>query len=429
MKRKRERLGQPRRYTFKLYPSKAQNEELFRQARMMVDLWNGLLFRNEQLYQRTRGQKGVTHAEGKCLLTYYDMTGEITQLRKACPEWAALSALSGYRVANSLAEAFQAFFRRMKEVSQPCVYEKRAAEYRSRTGRTPTRYQLAGYPRYRSARRAEWLPHRFASGCKLTPAGDERVRPSGRKSNCGWQLTLKGIDKPISARGEFPSDPLDWSDADLRFKDGAWWLSVGVERAPERPQRGPRVIVDFDLIDRFAAIIGANIDPPDFGPIQAAQDEVDALKSERDTRWPRIPGKASSLACREMSRRIARRSAHIARKRRELLHEWTTAVVAQAGELRIIAPSARDETRTARGNERSWGAAVGTVAALNRAVLSQAPASAVQMLKYKAEEALIPCTVIENKKPKIAIGHDLSATKKAARKARRIMKDHQYETV
>ena len=50
-------------------------------------------------------------------------------------------------VAGYLDLAFKAFFRRMKELDNPAVYEARAAAFFARRGRRPTRYELAGYPR------------------------------------------------------------------------------------------------------------------------------------------------------------------------------------------------------------------------------------------------------------------------------------------
>jgi len=430
-KRKTERLGAPRRYTFKLYPSAKQNETLFAQAQMMAELWNGLLHRNEEQYRRTRGQQGVMHAEGKRLLSYEDMTAEITGLRHACPDWAALSVGSARRVANALSDAFQAFFRRMKELGEPGGYETRAADWRSKkrgnprwSERNPTRHELAGYPKYRRIAQADWLPHCFQSGCKLAADGGRRQRPNGRASDCKWRLALKGIDGSIRARGEFPEQALAWSDADLRHADGHWWLSVGVESLSSRDASGDAVTVRMDLIDTFAAVDGADVGPPDFTAVHAAQDRVDVLKSERDQRWPWPAGKPrpNSRAYREMTRRITRLEAHTTRRRRELLHEWTTAVIAQSGRINVIKPPIRDATRSARGNAKDWGGAVDLVADINRRVLSQAPASAVQMLEYKALEAGIPC-VIHDVQTHVAVGRDIAATVKAGRKARRKCKE------
>jgi putative transposase len=434
-KRTTERAGQPRRYTFKLYTSRAQDEVLFAHARMMAELWNGLLQRNEDRYHRMGGQKGVTHIEGNKLLGYEAMTYDITDLRRECPEWAAMLCESQRRVANALADAYKAFFRRFKELSSPAVYEVEAAKWKEKKRRNPnwlernpTRFDLAGYPKYRALARANWVPHRIKGGakaeCKLMPQGCARERPNGRKSACNWRLTLKGVPGAIRARGEFPEAPLAWSDADLRHKDGIWWLSVAVENASPRDAGRAALTLRFDLIDRLAEIAGADIVQPDFSAVAAIQNKIDELKSERDRRWPWPQGKArpQSRAYDAMCRRIGKLSAREVRLRRELLHEWTTLVVSRASSLTIIKPPVKDATRTARGNHKEWGGAVDLVAALNRKILSQAPASVVQMLEYKAKEAGIPCEVVTEERPVVAVGALLSKATKSVRGARRQLK-------
>lgn len=46
--------GLPRRYTFKLYPNKEQEEEMVRQCHMVGTLWNALLERCETNYRLWR---------------------------------------------------------------------------------------------------------------------------------------------------------------------------------------------------------------------------------------------------------------------------------------------------------------------------------------------------------------------------------------
>lgn len=437
-KRKTERPGEPRRYTFKLYESKKQNEALFFGARMTAEVWNGLLnaqARNKDRRERLTGQKGVMHVQEMPRIHYFsyeDMTYEITDLRREWPEWAAMSCESQRRVANALADAHKAFRRRFKELSNPAIYEIEAAKWREKKQRNPdwkrrnpTRFELAGFPKYRALARANWVPYRIKGGakaeCRLMPQGCLRKRSNGRESHCNWRLTLKGIPGAIRARGEFPEAPLAWTDADLRHKNGVWWLSVAVDnKSPRDPGLAP-LTLRFNLIDTFADIDGADIAQPDFRAIAAIQEKLDALKSERDSRWPWPAGKPrpSSRAYQAMCDRIGKLSAHEVRVRRELLHEWTTLVVSKASSITIIKPPVKEATRTARGNHKEWGGAVDIVASLNRKVLSQSPAAAIQMLEYKAKEAGIPCVVEAEERPPVAVGTLLSKSTKVVRGARR----------
>ncbi len=94
----------------------------------------------------------------------------------------------------------------------------------------------------------------------------------------------------------------------------------------------------------------------------------------------------------------------------------------------VVAPPVKENTATPRGDENEWGAAVGTVSALNRAVLARAPAAAAQMLAYKAREAGIRCDIINDETPDIAVGEKLVAAGKTIRKAQRAIRRQQWES-
>jgi hypothetical protein len=171
-KRKKERPGLPRRYTFKLAPTPAQEAAMLEQCRMIAQLWNALLEMNERGYQRISGHKGVVHkGEGrfnkagrwapaeKTMFTHFDMLKDITE----CPEWRQLSTWTGNRVAFALEQAFKGFFRRAREGAGAS----------------------SGYPKYRSVRKANWIPHIFYSGIKM--------RPSSGSSQTKWRLELPSV--------------------------------------------------------------------------------------------------------------------------------------------------------------------------------------------------------------------------------------------
>ena len=63
-----------RRYTFKLYPTKEQAEEMLQQCSMVATLWNAMLALEEARYASVRGQRGVTHKEQeKAFLSFFDI--------------------------------------------------------------------------------------------------------------------------------------------------------------------------------------------------------------------------------------------------------------------------------------------------------------------------------------------------------------------
>lgn len=397
-RRKRERIGLPRRYTFKLYPTRAQEAALLNQCNMMALLWNALLEMQETRYRSITGQAGVVHRGGgaadkhgrwrpaeKSHLTFFDLTAEITQLRRAFPEWADLSVWTAHRVAEAQCGAFQAFFARAK----------------AGAGKS------SGYPKFRRVRDANWLPHRFQSGCKLIHDG------RGPKH---WRLRLKAIEGEIRAMGEFPAEPVAWNHADIRVKAGVWWLSVGVEMKPRRDNGSRPMVIRLGAVDCFATVdgrrmVGPGLDAGLADQVVDLQRQMAELRAARD--WP---------AYHEAKRCKARLEAKAMRRRREALHEWTTAIVAEANDLTVIVPaSVKDATASGKGDSREWGAAVETKAQFNRRVLGQAPAAAAQMLRYKAAEAGIPYR--EAAHDELAVGNLVVAATKEVRKLKRSIKN------
>jgi hypothetical protein len=439
-KRTKERLGLPRRYTFKMAPTAQQEAVLVEHCRIINRLRNGCIQRNEDAYRRlanakyemwwrpynpprkrrdgtiidgryvkrhlayadrlhadpearklTGAEKIAVFGTEKTVLGLFDLTPEITAARREESAWQEMSKFSLLRVAKTVEEAFNAFFKRAKAGAG----------------------EQSGYPRYRATAKADWLPAMFASGCKLT-----RSQGSSTKK---WRLYLKGVPGTISVSGEFPGVPLAWLDADVRLRDGSWWLSVCVELAPRRTASagGEPATVALNLIDKFAETKGDIPNPPSWGDVMAMQEQVDALKVERDTRFPWKRGTRPSRNWQKMTGRIGKLSARIARVRRERLHEWTTETVVRCGSLTVVAPPVKTHTRTAKGTEQAWGAAVDAVAEINRHVLSQAPASAVAMLEYKAKEAGIRCDVITDEAPATTIGAALADAGRELRRASR----------
>jgi putative transposase len=376
-----------RRYLFKLYPTEAQADRLHEQRRMMCDLWNALKQRIEDTYRR----------EGK-MLSYFTLTNEITELGHECPEWAAIPNGTAQRVAKWLTDAYKAFFRRLKAGEAP------------------------GYPRWQRREGGTTVP--------LGTMGRTGWLLKQRRDNpLSWWLHYKSVTNIkappqtwVHGRGRFPGAPTDWNNADIIWRDGHWWLSICVEMPARRAPGNVGLTVEFDLLDGFALVNDVPEEPPDFTKLAPLQGDIDRLKSERDQRWPRRRprGDAEEAAFRIANAEIAQLSGYLARLRRNALHVWSARIVARASDLTIIAPaSLKSETRSPRGDAAHWGANVEPVSAINRHILAQAPATAIAMLKYKAEEAGIRCDIVSDAASAISVGGDLAAAGKELRRARR----------
>jgi len=191
---------QIRRYSFKLYPTPAQDAALREQAAMCALLWNALLQMREDKYRRERKT-----------LSAFDQGKAITELRAELAEWREMPRGTQERVADMLDLAFKAFFRRAKQGA----------------GRE------SGYPRYKRIAASANVPLRepVKSCWKFTP-----------KTSGSWRLKMRGVPGALKARGEFPASPVGFKTADLKFYDGAWWFrSASACRAPHsRPPGADR---------------------------------------------------------------------------------------------------------------------------------------------------------------------------------------------
>lgn len=419
-----------RRYTWKLYPTKDQHEVLRLQARMVAALWNALLERHETIRRRTVQRqswidsKGRRHVgESLHSLTYetiryargersvvapgsngkpkpwscYDMQNEVTYLLNVDPEWRALSCWTALRTAQLLDRAFQAFYRRAREGAGAA----------------------AGYPRFKRLDRADSIPHRFASGCKLRSDEDRHAR--------AWAVTLKGVPSPVHAHGAIPAHVEKFTDADVMFRDGYWWLSAACEIEQRRQSRRARDIeIRFDLLDGMVRVNGVAQQIEGLPELIMDDRAVDEMRREMDLRWPRnarldiVEAAARDDALDDIRRLMA----SIRRRRANALHVWSARIVSEARSIHVVLPRLSEHVESGRGDAREWGANVKTVAHANRGVLANGAAMAAAMLRYKAEEAGVPCIVETEAEPEVAVIRDL---KNSGQKVRRAARDTKHE--
>jgi putative transposase len=215
-----------------------------------------------------------------------------------------------------------------------------------------------GFPRYKSRRRHLSIPYRCLSGCS--------VKKSDRHQ-ASWTVRLAGVPGDLWARRETPPTPInEWMDADINFKGTPYPECVACAAVSSRARR-----LAFCADHEPSTWMG---------------------------RWELSV--ATAVAPRSPKADLARLAARIGRIRNKALHEWTQRIVARAAAIVIVAPPSIKEL-TRRG--RPYGEPTrDEIAAVNRRVLSYAPASAVAMLRYKAAEAGIRCDVVDDQAPAAA---------------------------
>jgi putative transposase len=93
-----------RKVTYRLYPSRRQQNQMLETLRLHQKLYNAALEQRIDAYKRC----GVS-------LSFSDQCTELTKLREEFPEYAALNAQSEQVTLKRLDLAFGHFFRRVKE--------------------------------------------------------------------------------------------------------------------------------------------------------------------------------------------------------------------------------------------------------------------------------------------------------------------------
>lgn len=418
-----------RRYSWRLFPTRAQADVLVNQARMVAGLWNALLERHETIRRRTVQRVAWIDAAGKRHVgevlhsttyetvryargeravvppgkdgrpkpwTCYDMQNEVTHLLNVDPEWRALSCWTALRTAQLLDRAFQAFYRRAREGAGAS----------------------SGYPKFKRIGRADSIPHRFASGCKLWPDENRHAR--------AWAVSLKGVPGEIHAHGTLPANVRKFTDADVVFRDGRWMLSVACEIDARRTSaRLCDYAIRWDLIDGLVRINGRPERIEGLQELILDDRAIDEMRRRMDERWPRytrlddMEREARDEARDEINRRIW----YVRRCRADILHTWSNRIVAKARSIHVVVPRLAAHVRSGRGDAKEWGANVETIAHANRGVLANGAAMATAMLAYKAQEAGVPCIVETDADSELTVMRDLKAAGQKVRRAGRQAKN------
>ena len=331
--------------SFRLYPSRSQARALEQKHALLKDLWNAAL--EERIGAWRRGVRVGLGAQER----------QLKAVRAGVEGWAGLVHTHEAQVVlKRLDLAFQGFFRRVRQ------------------GQTP------GFPRFRShdAFRG-WGYKEHGNGVRV------ELRP-------GWEhghVRLFGVGRMrIRGRARTPGRVLK---ADVIRTALGWSLSVVVETgcAERAPAPLENSAVDLDWgVSEFATLAHAD------GGFEAVPnprhlDEAAAdLKAQsRALSQLARARKISKRAHRRAKTTLARPHAKVAARRRDVLHKLTAGLAAR---FRLIATetlAVQNMTASARGTADEPGRNVAQKAGLNRSILDAAPATFLNMLRYKAEEA------------------------------------------
>jgi len=334
-----------RRVTYKIYPTAAQQRELWQCHKLHCDLYNAA--RQERIDAYRLAGKTIGFA-AQCR--------SLTEIRADDPEYRALNAQSAQVTLKRLDLAFGAFFRRVRKGEKH-----------------------PGFPRFKSYDRFSGFGFStHGNGFRFTPG------PNWRHG----KLRLSGIGM-IDARGEART-PGRIVNCDIMHKADGWFMSLVVECEPHRECGTREAGLDWG-VETFATIGYA---PGEYGAFKSDRlltAEAEALKAEQRQLSAALRGKRSKRA-RKARKALAKRHRKVAYRRKNLVHQTTAKLVRDHSLIVTEDLSIRNMTASAKGTIEKPGKNVRAKAGLNRAILDTAPGSFVNILCTKAAEA--GCQVI-----------------------------------
>ncbi len=317
---------------------------MVRKHLMLKDLWNAAL--EERISAWKKEEKKISLS---------DQEKALKEIRVDVGGWKGLiHTHEAQTVLKRLDLAFKAFFRRLKKGQKP------------------------GFPRFRSADRfSGWGYKEHRNGFKL------EMREGWRHGHA----TLYGVGR-MRIRG-VARTPGRILKADVSKTHNGWRLNVVVETdcAVRDEAQGPAVGLDWG-VSEFATLA---LDDGSFEAVpnpRHLNEEAEQLR-EKQQKLSRLARarKISKRASRKARKALARQHAKVAARRKDFLHKESARMAARHPVIATEELQVRNMTGSARGTMESPGRMVAQKAGLNRSILDTAPATFLNMLRYKAEEA------------------------------------------
>jgi putative transposase len=340
-----------RKVTYRLYPSRRQQNQMLETLRLQQKLYNAALEQRIDAYRRC----GVS-------LNYNDQAHDLTQLRAEFPEYAALNAQSEQVTLKRLERAFKAFFQRVKEGKEK-----------------------PGFPRFKSFDRYKgWGYAAHGDGWKFLP-NEDFVNGTIRMSGIG-NIQARGrsrfLDEERTSRN--PGKP---KTMEIFRKNDKWYASVTFETLrPFRASGDTALGIDWGTA-KFLTIVDETKVPLIVENPRHLKSREDKLKKAQKSLSRKKKGSSNR---KKAKKSLANAHERVAWKREDFLHQTSAAIVKSAS---LIAT----EALNIRGMTASGGA---YKTGLNRSILDTSPGKFFELLEYKALDAGIPYIEVPTRKVK-----------------------------
>lgn len=318
-----------RRTTFRLYPTPAQEHQLFEWRRLHAYLYNAALANRRTQY------KSFGHS-----VDYFEQQNSLPAFKVVWPEYKALGGHALQATLKRVDFAYQRFFK-----------------------------GIGGYPKFKSIRHySGWTYPSKQSWKALTDGKHGRLK----LTNLG-EIRMRGQARTWGTP----------TTCTMLFRDGQWYASITVKCEPVRATADGAIGLDLGCKDAVTFSDGEQIAKPAF--IAAGERAVKAAsKAKRRKRAPnRKQGVKASSRWRKAAKRVAAIQRKVARQRDDWMHKLISDTVSRNSLIAGEQLTVKNMTRKAKkGSKRKR-----QKAGLNRSILSVGFASISNMLSYKSAEA------------------------------------------
>ena len=319
-----------KRVTFRLYPNKAQNQQLHNWRRLHCLLYNACVEHRRTSYKRF----GVG-------IDYLDQQNCLPEFKECWVEYKELGSHALQATVKRVDFAFCRFFK-----------------------------LKSGYPKFKSARKYKGFTYPCKSGWKACTEG----------KNGYLKITNLGN---IKMRGK----ARDWGTpktCTVLFKQGKWYTSITVDCMPKRIQTDKGAIgLDFGTFHAVADSNGDLIEHPRF--ICSAQTKVNQIaKKSRRKRPPNYRKRIkASRRWKKANKAVSKVQAKVARQRQDWQHKVATQIVSSNSLVATEKLNLKGMTRKAKKGSKKKRQKTG----LNRSLLDVGIGNLKSLIKYKVTEA------------------------------------------
>ena len=319
-----------RRITFRLYPSRTQEQKLFEARRLHAYLYNGAVANRKTQYH------SLNHS-----VDYFEQQASLPEFKKVWVEYQALNAGSLQATLKRVDYAFSRFFQ-----------------------------GLGGYPRFRSIRSYSGWTY---------PDGRQGFKAHTEGKN-GY-LELTDLKCKIQMRGKART----WgkpTTCTIVYRNGKWYASITVKCIPQRETGVGAIGLDMGCKTAIAKSDGTLIEPPKF--LAQAQDKIERIsKHLRKKRRPERRKTKGSRRWKKTIARLAKLKKKVAQQRQNWVHHQAVEIVSSNSLIATEKLNLKNMTRKAKKGSKRKRQKTG----LNRSILDVGIGMLKQAITYKAKEA------------------------------------------